>query len=281
VVYQGGNSGSGGAGFRIDTNNGAVRNNRFTIADNVVEGFAGHCINVIGSASRYLSITGNRFYNCSQRGMNLDTIAYATVSNNLVYGAGVAQANYIDCNYCTISGNTILDSDGPNAFGLNLLGTANLVTGNMITQNLTTGQDYAIRDQSGTSKIYNNVLTGNEVAPISVVGGTLDYRQSGRVTVTFSATPTFDVSQGDQIELGAMTANVTGITISNAYKGQIWTVTFKQGGAGSYTVAGWPAAVLLSGAAFTPTVTVGANSSLTFRYDGTSHVEIARDLDVR
>ena len=281
MVYQGGNSGSGGAGFRIDTNDGAARANRFTIADNVVEGFAGHCINVIGNAANYLSITGNRFYDCSQRGMNLDLLGYATISNNLVHGAGATQANYINCNYCTISGNTILDSDGPNAFGLNLLGTGNLVTGNVITQKDTTGQDYAIRDQSGTSKIYNNVLTGNQVAPISVVGGTTDYRQPGRVTVTFSATPTFDVSQGDQIELAAMTANITGITISNAYKGQIWTVTFTQGGSGSYTIAGWPASVLLSGAAFTPTVTVGAKSSLTFRYDGTNHVEIARDLDVR
>jgi len=100
----------------------------------------------------------------------------------------------------------------------------------------------------------------------------------------FSATPTFDLSKIPHvgtIDFGALTANVTAITLSNPGKGQRWTIIFTQDGGGGFTVAGWPATVKLTGAAFVVTVTANAKSAITFVYDGANHVEVARALDVR
>ena len=96
----------------------------------------------------------------------------------------------------------------------------------------------------------------------------------------FSATPTFDLDDSDAFNLGAMTVNITNITLNNAHTGQIWRVVFLQDGIGSRTIAGWPASVLLTGGSFTPTSTAGKRSSLTFLYDGSKHVEMARSLNM-
>ena len=100
----------------------------------------------------------------------------------------------------------------------------------------------------------------------------------------FSATPTLDLSRiahGGSIDFGTLTANVTAVTITNAGKGQRWTIIFTQDGGGGFTIAGWPSNVLLTGAAFAITGTAGAKSIITFVYDGTNHVEVSRALDVR
>lgn len=104
------------------------------------------------------------------------------------------------------------------------------------------------------------------------------------LSVTFSATPTFDLSRiphGGTIDFGALTGNVTAITISNPGKGQKWTIVFTQDGTGGRTVAGWPSNVKLTGAALTVTSTLNVKSVISFVYDGTNHLEMARALDVR
>jgi len=102
--------------------------------------------------------------------------------------------------------------------------------------------------------------------------------------LAYSATPTFDLSiipHDGTIDLGAITANITAITITNPGVGQKWTVIFTQDGTGSWTVGGWPSNVKFTGAAFTITGTAGAKSIITLVYDGVNHLEIARALDVR
>ena len=104
------------------------------------------------------------------------------------------------------------------------------------------------------------------------------------LSVSFSATPTFDLSQiphDGTIDFGALTANVTAITLSNAGKGQKWTIIFTQDGVGGRTVAGWPSNVKLAGAVLIVTVTLNVKSVISFVYDGTNHLETARTLDVR
>ena len=104
------------------------------------------------------------------------------------------------------------------------------------------------------------------------------------LSIPFSATPTIDLSRLPHvgtIDFGTLTANVTAITLSNPGKGQKWTIIFTQNGVGNFTVAGWPATVKLTGAAFTVTVTAAAKSVITFVFDGTNHIEVARSLDVR
>ncbi len=99
------------------------------------------------------------------------------------------------------------------------------------------------------------------------------------IVLDFSATPTFDCDLADSYDM-TMTANVTGVTIKNAYKGRVITLVFIQGGTGSYTVA-WTTTVKLTGAAFVPTVTVGAASVIKLLYNGTVWREMGRALDVR
>ena len=100
----------------------------------------------------------------------------------------------------------------------------------------------------------------------------------------FSATPTLDLSKIPHvgtINFGTLTANVTAVTITNPGKGQKWTIIFTQNGGGGFTIAGWPSNVKLTGAAYAITGTAGAKSTISFLYDGTNHIEIARSLDVR
>ena len=99
------------------------------------------------------------------------------------------------------------------------------------------------------------------------------------ITLDFSATPTFDMDLAESYDM-TMTANVTGVTLKNPSKGRTITLIFIQGGSGSYTIA-WTTSVKLAGAAFVPTVTVGAASAIKFLYDGTSFYEIGRALDIR
>ena len=94
--------------------------------------------------------------------------------------------------------------------------------------------------------------------------------------ITFSGTPTFDLTQSSFIEVAVLTADITNITISNPTEGQEWSVLFVQNGAGGWTVSGWPASVKLSGGAFVVTVTAGKGSLITFLYDGTTHWEKCR-----
>ncbi len=81
-------------------------------------------------------------------------------------------------------------------------------------------------------------------------------------TQAFSATPTFDASQSNYFEMGAMTANVTSVTISNPTGGQTITIRFKQDGTGGRTVAA-PAGAKITGAVG---ATASASSFLTLTY---------------
>jgi hypothetical protein len=61
----------------------------------------------------------------------------------------------------------------------------------------------------------------------------------GLITVPFSATPTFDCSQGN-VFLMTLTGNVTSFTLANQMAGMFYTFIFKQDGSGLHSVA-WPA----------------------------------------
>jgi len=71
--------------------------------------------------------------------------------------------------------------------------------------------------------------------------------------VTFSATPTFDCDDSNIFELGALTSNVTSMTIANASSGQSISIRFVQDATGGRTVA------LPSGAKVDGSIATGAN----------------------
>lgn len=72
----------------------------------------------------------------------------------------------------------------------------------------------------------------NATGGLTVNGGAVTTPQ----TVAFSATPTFDASKSNVHYLGAMTANVTSVTISNPSDGQTLNIRFVQDATGSRTV---------------------------------------------
>lgn len=84
------------------------------------------------------------------------------------------------------------------------------------------------------------------------------------VAVAFSATPTFDANASNYFDFGAMTANVTSTTISNASAGQTITIRAKQDATGGRTFAA-PAGAVISGSIGT---TASKASLLTLTYNG-------------
>lgn len=99
------------------------------------------------------------------------------------------------------------------------------------------------------------------------------------ITLDFSATPEIDADEAESFDV-TLSANITGVTIKNAFAGRVITIVFIQNGTGGYTVA-WTTTVKLSGAAFTITATANAASAISLLYDGTVWREISRALDVR
>lgn len=57
--------------------------------------------------------------------------------------------------------------------------------------------------------------------------------------ITFSATPTFDLATGNRLEMAAMTANVTSVTLTNLKAGLRFSLTFLQDATGGRTVTGY------------------------------------------
>lgn len=92
--------------------------------------------------------------------------------------------------------------------------------------------------------------------------------------VTFSATPTFDMSTGSWFQM-TLTGNVTGPVFSNPVAGDILILTLIQDGTGSRTFS-WPAAFLRP-----PTIAsaINATTELTFKYDGTNWRALAATGD--
>ncbi len=113
-------------------------------------------------------------------------------------------------------------------------------------------------------------VTNNGAAVI----GTLTTSKRAYTTstsVAFSATPTFDASASNFHIFGALTANVTSVTLSNAQEGQFVTVRFTQDGTGGRTITtgnmGATNAPSIQGA---PSTTANKASYLNLTYNATA-----------
>jgi len=107
-------------------------------------------------------------------------------------------------------------------------------------------------------------------APITIdgSGGKVKFTlgtYTAAVAVTFGATPNFDANLSNYFDLGALTGNVTGATITNPIAGQTITVRVKQDGVGSRTFAVATASKITGSV----TLTASTASLLTLTYNGT------------
>lgn len=102
------------------------------------------------------------------------------------------------------------------------------------------------------------------------------------VVVASSATPAFTAANGDY-QRNILTANITSWTLTNGRPGQKITISFKQSGAGSFTLGTKPATVLFAGGTFTLTSgSATAQDSVTLRWDNTATawIEVSRAMNV-
>lgn len=143
----------------------------------------------------------------------------------------------------------------------NTVGTIFIATGPATgTGTVTRGQNVA-----AVGIDYSNVLFksfGIKLPGFTVdgSGGTTisQYAYTPTVSIAFSATPTIDASKGNVFEIGALTGNITALTISSTggfKNGQTITVRYKQDGVGGRTVA------TPTGAKITGSVTLTANTA--------------------
>jgi hypothetical protein len=97
----------------------------------------------------------------------------------------------------------------------------------------------------------------------------------GLIIVPFSATPTFDCSQGN-VFLMTLTGNVTSFTLTNPMAGMVYTFIFKQDGSGLHSVA-WPA-TFKGIIPITITAVASTSAVQTVIYDGTNFYAISLGL---
>ncbi len=151
----------------------------------------------------------------------------------------------------TLSGLVKLTSGVPSAAvaGTDYVIPSGSITGSAAT--LTTARTINGTSFNGSANITTaNWGTARNITVFGIavsVNGSTTYTFQGRAaptaaytpssTVAFSATPTFDCTASNVFEFGALTANVTSMTVSNAVAGQTINIRFVQDATGGRTVA--------------------------------------------
>lgn len=138
-------------------------------------------------------------------------------------------------------------------------------TGSPLVLNLT-GYGMKIRGQIADVTI-DGATNINLTAPFVECSGQLS---SATNSVAFSATPTLDCNLSNHHTIGALTANITTLDMSNIRDGAIYTIQVTQDGTGTKTI-GW-AAKFKFGDTYTnvPKSAANAITVWTFRSDGTN-----------
>jgi hypothetical protein len=125
---------------------------------------------------------------------------------------------------------------------------------------------------SGTARIQaggtDRITVGDSLVTINATateftGGV----SSAFVTQTFSATPTFDFSLGNNHSMAAATANITAVTLSNPRSGAVYIIKLLQDGGGGWTIA-WPAETRFEGTEATFGATANNVTLWAFVYEG-------------
>lgn len=99
------------------------------------------------------------------------------------------------------------------------------------------------------------------------------------VTTTYSATPTFDLSLGNQFVV-TITDNVAFVMAvptnpPTAGVEMVWEVTFRNASGGAHGAGTWNAIFKTQATVF-PAIANGFSRTVRFRWNGTNHVELMR-----
>lgn len=116
--------------------------------------------------------------------------------------------------------------------------------------------------------------------PPAARGGGGEFGPPTAQTLSGNGAVTIDASTGGW-QIVNLAANATSSTITGAATGQVITLSWIQDATGSRTYA-WPSnCKFAGGAAPTASTTASYRDNVTFRYDGTNWIEIARSVAIR
>lgn len=159
------------------------------------------------------------------------------------------------------------------------------------TLTLPAGADQEIVGTSATQTLSNKTITGlvigtdvqaydADTSKTDVATEWTAAQNFNSTTLTFDATQDWDLSTNQVCEL-TLTANTVFDAPTNMQDGGFYSITLIQDGTGNYT-AGWDSSAFkwAGGSAPTITATANAKSIITFRSDGTSMLEVGRQLNV-
>lgn len=159
-----------------------------------------------------------------------------------------------------------IDTTGATLSGASLRLAANQFVSFVVTDARTLGFVTGTGLAYQVNGVTKTTITDNGVLIVSAGAYTSTSSQ------VFTATPTFDARLSNIFEMGALTGNVTSVTITNPSGGQTITIRFKQDGVGGRTVAS-PAGSKIVGT-MVPTASTAALLTLTYsvadtRWEGT------------
>ena len=156
------------------------------------------------------------------------------------------------------AGNAAVHLEGTNQFGgrIDTTTTTNITgvlkgTGSLVaaavsgTDFIAPGGAGSISGLTSTRIPKANSSTSLTDSPLTVDGTTNQITSTSSINgpapspITFSATPTFDLSTCSRCEMAAMTANVTSVTLTNPKPGLKFSLTFLQDATGGRTVTGY------------------------------------------
>jgi len=154
-----------GTGIRVYGTNTTPSNNAI-IVGNTIENTEGYGVQI--KYSNYSSITGNSIKS-SLNGIRLDDCIGCSVNGNIVYYSDSDGFSIVNCNYCSICGNTSVNNSVNivDRSGFNLINSNRCVlNGNIAYDNRATKlQAYGINidNTSDSNRLIGNELSGNNI----------------------------------------------------------------------------------------------------------------------
>lgn len=269
---------------------------RVTLTGNTLDGGAGTLstgiVLLAQAATRTVTIVGNHILGAGGGGLSITGKATGLVKGNVVYGTVSAFTNGI-----LVSGgaNGILNLDIDENFVMNSHAEGIKVRTNAAgnVQGVRLRGNTCTDDQGGKTQTYGLGFAeagGGTVTGLVIADNDVEGNLNGRIlgltnamigslsvprrtqTIAFAAGITPDALAGEDVEVGALTGNITAVNApTNAFKGLRLRFRFLQDGTGGRTVAGWNA-VFKQAWADAGNV-LNKQSMIAFRYDGTNWVQ--------
>src|SRR5712692_283420 len=214
-------------------------------------------------------------------GQNVSPDNTMIIGNTIMRTGGHGIIANITPNRCSFLSNVIHDvgGGGVNRRGIQVPGGTNLVAMNNVVRTFTVGyaMQYGIvfAGSDAGSVIAHNEISGESIAKIFTNGPTRAVLNPKRITVTYSASMTFDAANGTEFDITATDGNAFTINapINPAGDGLVFTAIIRNTSGGALGAVTWNGVFKMS--AWTQPAN-GFSRSIIFRWDQTNWVQISQ-----